>query len=247
MLEREIILKELNEISPLVAQVPRVNVFSVQEGYFSGIQEELKARIAADGFYASQNAFTVPEGYFDNLAISVLQKIKGEEMSAFAEIAALSPVIAGIGNKNIFIVPDGYFDQSIVPVVKEPAKLIKMSRMRSVFKYGIAAVITGLLGISVINVVNQEHSTVKAASTEQISGVVADADQIIKNGTFNNELNSVSDQEIEQYLKQSGQDVNAAVIASAASDDAASLPEAADYLLDENALDDYLNKNNLKN
>jgi hypothetical protein len=246
MSEREIILNELNEISPVVAQVPRVNVFSVDEGYFSGVEEELKARIAADSFYASQNAFTVPEGYFDNLAASVLQKIKGEEQPA-SEIAALSPVIAGIGNNNIFTVPEGYFEQSIAPLAKEPAKVVRMSKMRSVFKYGIAAVITGLLGISVINVVNQEHGTTPATSTEQISSMVADANQIIKNGTFNNELNSISDQEIEQYLKQNGQDVNAAVVASAASDDAESLPEAADYLLDENALDDYLNKNNLKN
>lgn len=247
MSEREIILTELNEISPVLARVPKVNVFSVEEGYFSGIEEELKARITANSFYASQSAFTVPEGYFDNLSAGIMQKIKGEQESSSDEIAALSPVIAGIGNKNIFTVPEGYFEQSIIPAVKAPAKVIKMSRMRSAFKYGVAAVITGLLGISVINVVNQEHSTTKDISAEQISSVVADANQIIKNGTFNNELNNVSDQEIEQYLKQNGQDVNAAVIASAASDDAASLPEAADYLLDENALDDYLNKNNLKN
>ena len=247
MSEREIILNELNEISPVVAQVPRVNVFSVDKEYFSGIEEELKARIAADSFYASQNAFTVPEGYFDNLAANVLQKIKEEEQPALSEIAALSPVIAGIGNRNIFTVPEGYFEQNVVPLTKEPAKVVKMSSMRSVFKYGMAAVITGLLGISVINVVNQEHGVTPATSTEQISSVVADANQIIKNGTFDNELNSISDQEIEQYLKQNGQDVNAAVVASAASDDAESLPEAADYLLDENALDDYLNKNNLKN
>lgn len=247
MSEKEIILTELNEISPVVAQVPRVNVFSVAQDYFSGIEEELKARIAADGFYASQNIFTVPEGYFDNLAAGILQKIKGEDDSASAEIAALSPVIAGIGNRNIFTVPEGYFEQSMRPAAKEPAKVVRMGRMRSVLRYGVAAAITGLLGISVMNVIDQEHAPSEPAFSENVSAVVADANKIIKNGTFNSELNSVSDQDIEQYLKQSGQDVNAAVVASAASDDAAALPEASDYLLDENALDDYLNTNNLKN
>ena len=70
------------------------------------------------------------------------------------------------------------------------------------------------------------------------------ANNILKTGTFDKELETVSDKDIEQYLEQGGQDVNAALVA-ASTDDEATLPEAAEYLLDENALDNYLKKKHL--
>lgn len=242
------ILNELRAISPVVADVPYRNVFTVHEGYFDGLETELSARITAERFQA-KNIFTVPEGYFESLEENILQKIKaGASETAAEELRGLSPVLAGIGNRNVFTVPAGYFEQlDFVAEERTEAKVIKMKPVRSVFRYAAAAVITGLLGLSVINIVDRTPSADPAtAFTKSNPQVLADANNIVKTGTFDQEMSKLSDKEIEQYLQESGQDVNAALVASSATTDT-KLPDAADYLLDENTLDNYLKDNNLKN
>ncbi|MEJ7609703.1 MAG: hypothetical protein WKF88_00850 [Ferruginibacter sp.] len=101
----EEILNELKALSPSLAAVPRINVFTVDNEYFNSILPELNARIAADAFPVSDKSFSVPEGYFEGLSDSILQKIHAEEDSAMEEMEQLSPVIAAIGNRNIFTVP----------------------------------------------------------------------------------------------------------------------------------------------
>lgn len=244
MKQHEDILNELKGISPTVAAVPYVNVFRVHDGYFAGIGAELHARIAADQAYASKD-ISVPEGYFDGLAVNILQKIKREEYVTVAqEMAALSSVISAIGNANVFTVPNGYFEQLSYTAEKKTAKVVKMNPLRAVYKYAAAAVITGLIGISVINLVDKNnYNPTELNPVVQTATVVKAGNEILKQGSFENEFNNISDKDIEQYLTQSGQDVNAALVASSTDD--AALPEATDYLLDENTLDNYLNTNNL--
>lgn len=253
MILNEDILNELNAISPIVAGVPYVNVFTVDAQYFSVIEAELNARISADEFYSSKESFTVPEGYFEGLGANILQKIKaGENNEVVAEMNGLSSLIAGISKENVYRVPEGYFAQlEFVPEIKAPAKVIQMNsaRSRSIFRYAAAAVITGLLGISVINIVDKTNTVGEKPGTEvqfATKDVLAKATNIIQKGTFDKELNDLSDKEIEQYLQQSGQDANAAMVAASANNDS-KLPEATDYILDENTLDNYLKDNNLKN
>ena len=240
---QEDILNELKAISPAVAAVPYVNVFRVHEGYFAGIGAELQARIAGDQAYASKD-ISVPEGYFDSLASNILQKIRREEfITAAEEMAELSPVISAIGNENIFTVPQGYFEQLSFTAEVKTAKEVKMNSLRAVYKYAAAAVITALLGISLINIIDNKNDTVTQNPAIQTASVVKAGNEIIRKGSFENELNNISDKDIEQYLVQNGQDVHAALVASSIDD--AGLPEATDYLLNENALDEYLNTNNL--
>ena len=253
MILNEDILNELRAISPVLAKVPYMNVFTVDPQYFSGIQPELRARISADEFYTSREVFTVPEGYFEGLSANILEKIKARENNAVAEeLSELSPFIVRISKENIYRVPEGYFEQlEFIPGLKLPAKVIQMNpvRSRSIFRYAAAAVITGLLGISIINIVDKTNTLGENPGTRiQIATkeVLTTANNIIQTGTFDKELNDLSDKEIEQYLQQSGRDVNAALVASSLNDNS-KLPEATDYLLDENTLDNYLKDNNLKN
>ena len=58
--------------------------------------------------------FSVPEGYFDGLAGSILAKIKGETpLSAAAEIATLSPLLAGISRSMPYHIPAQYFEKGL--------------------------------------------------------------------------------------------------------------------------------------
>ena len=242
---REDILNELKAISAVVANVPYLNVYTIDDEYFAGIYAELKARIAADALTSSENKFTVPQGYFENLTANILQKIKTEENEIFAETNEQSILVASIGNKNIFTAPKYYFEELAFAGEEKPvAKIIKMSRARFVFKYAAAAVITGLLGLTIINIVDRKDIKVAEEISVQTATAINDAQKIIKTGTFDKELESISDKDIEQYLQQDGQDVNAALVA-ASTDDETTLPEAAEYLLDENALDNYLKEKNL--
>lgn len=107
------ILNELQSVSPLVAAMEKVNVFSVPQGYFDSIsatvlaclhEEQDSAGIIETGFMPA-----VPHGYFDQLAGSILHKIKTAETAA-DEVMALSPMLSAIQNKNVFEVPFGYFE-----------------------------------------------------------------------------------------------------------------------------------------
>ena len=250
----ENISNELKAISSTVASVPYVNVFTVDPLYFPGIEIEVSARISADEFYSSGGSFTIPLGYFETLSAHILQKIKsGENNEVSAEINELSSVLAGISKDNVYHVPEGYFAQlEFVAEKAAQAKVIQMnpSRSRSIFRYAAAAVITGMLGISVINIVDKSGSSnaLKDGSEIQFAtkDVLAKATHIIQSGTLDHELNDLSDREIEQYLQQNGQDAHAAMVAASVNNEG-KLPDAADYILDENTLDNYLKDNNLKN
>lgn len=237
------ISEELKSISALIAGIPKVNVFDVPTGYFEGIEDELNARIITDSFADKSEIFSVPQGYFEGLQNSIMDKIRDEENEVQAELNALSPLIAKINKKNIFKVPQGYFD-SLAFIPKEEAKLISMKSRPTIFRYAAAAVITGLLGLGLLNVFNNNSENVSSVPMQ--ASVMKKANTIIAAGSFDKELNSVSDNDIESYLKQSGVDVKAAMVA-ASTDDVSSLPEETDYLINENTLDEFLKTKNLEN
>jgi hypothetical protein len=235
MTERENILNELSTISTVVAGIPRINVYKVHEDYFDGLRAELQARIIAANFYTASNNMKVPEGYFESLPTTILQKIKAAEKS---EMEMLSPTIANIGNKNVYSVPQGYFEQ--LSFVKSTAKVVKMGS-RSIFKYASAAVVTGLLGLSIFTFVNKP-----ATLSKEDAMLVKAGNDIILKGSFNKELETITDKDLENYLSANGEDVSAALVASTIDEDD-KLPDAAEYFLDENTLDNFLKENNLKN
>jgi major membrane immunogen (membrane-anchored lipoprotein) len=108
------ILNELNQLSPLLAGLQKVNVFTVPSGYFNRLAEDILVGIREGennllSSVPNQSAIQVPQGYFESLADHILNKIKMEE-SAAAELKVLSPMLYGIQNKNVFTVPQGYFE-----------------------------------------------------------------------------------------------------------------------------------------
>ena len=61
---------------------------------------------------------------------------------------------------------------------------------------------------------------------------------------FDEAVSNISDDDIIAYLKESGEDVNAALVASVADDK--NLPEEVDYLINDKTLDNLLNELNIK-
>lgn len=266
MHNNSIIFNELKELNSILVTIPRINVYTVPHGYFDTLSHDvLHSLIPGRPSMNVQPSLNsdVPEGYFDGLAASILNRIKNDssadESSTLLEpwrsvnpyrvprgyfdgladqlmatvstgtATESSPVLDAVRHINPYRVPQGYFDTLSTVInskLMEPAKVVIMRKRSTFFNYAAAAVITGLLGLSVISVVDNRQQV-------QVVPVTASAEL-----NFDEALSGVSDENIVAYLKQSGEDVNAALVASVAEDK--NLPEQVDYLTDDKTLDNIL-------
>ncbi len=242
MKEKEIILQELQSISPLLASVPCVNVYNVNASYFDELGVELQARIIADGFASNNTKMDVPAGYFDQLSTNILQKIMhAQSNEVLQELESISPFVSSIGNKNVYQVPQGYFEQIALRITNE-AKVVKLNPLRKIIKYAAAAVVVGLLGVGVFKFIDNNKVKPDASSI----AVFNEANKILKEGSFEKELENISDKDLEKYLLDNGVDVAAGLVASTI-DDESKLPEVYDYLFDDNTLNEFLKNSNINN
>jgi hypothetical protein len=275
------ILNELRELSPTLAAMEKVNVFTVPKGYFEylgadilmGIESEkrvshivpvadvpigyfdtlsdsilnkIKAQdteidiLSADLInLAGKNVYEVPQGYFDELPGLILAKIKTQATEdAATEIRALSPMLCSIQNEQVFEVPQGYFENlsdEVLAKVKPQPKVIPMQRRSSnIFKYAVAAAFTGVMALGVFKFTSPTEKIELPNYVTIGLNDIKDIDQ---------ELAKVSDADIVKYLEANGTDVKTAIVAN--SIDENELPSQEDYLLDEKALDKYLNTINI--
>ena len=102
------ILNELKELSPTIAAIEKVNVFTVPQGYFEYLGADIMMGIEAEnGTNHVSPVADVPAGYFDTLSDSILNKIKEQEV----EVDILSANLTSLAGKNVYEVPQGYFDE----------------------------------------------------------------------------------------------------------------------------------------
>ncbi len=241
------ILKELEALSPTLAAIEKLNVFTVPAGYFEYLSADILMGITTENgvlnLVSGNSSAQVPAGYFDSLAGSILNKIKiTDTEDAATEIRVLSPMLYSIQNKNIFEAPQGYFEnlnEEILDKVNLQPKVIKMQRRSNTFvKYAVAAAFTGVMALGIFKFTGADKpAALPAYVTAGLK--VQDVDQ---------ELAKISDDDIVKYLEANGTDVKTAMVAN--SIDENELPSQEDYLLDEKALDKYLNSinvNDLKN
>ena len=223
MENKELIRSELEQLSTLVASIPSYNVFSVPDRYFTDFPAECMNWISVSPYFGTQvPPQQVPQGYFDHLASDVLQRVKTES----------EPVLIYNSKNNPYSVPTGYFDQlpgEILQKVDSPARIISISKR--FFRYAAAAVITGILGLSLFNRINDRS----VVFSEKVGIAQLNIDR---------QLENINDKEIVDYLKNNGQDVDAALVASITDDN--NLPSNVDYLINENTLSDLLSEKNIR-
>ena len=248
---------ETADISALVAGIKNKNVYSVPAGYFTDLPAKIMAAVAVSkdsvatetadisslvAGIGNKNVYSLPAGYFTSFADELLAQLNtGSEVQQ--ETASLSTLVAAIGNKNIYIVPQGYFEgfaSDVTQNLAPAAKVISMKSRFSVLKYAAAAVVTGVIAISAFFMLNNNNAPDKT----QVA-VMTEANQIIKNNSFDKEMNSISDAAIVAFLETKGQNVEASLVASLADDK--DLPDADEYLLNDNTLDEILNSLDLNN
>ena len=241
MENRTDILNELQALSPTVAALEKINVFTVPQGYFEYLSADILMGIETEkglSNIASSEA-DVPAGYFDTLAGSILAKIKATETEdAATEIRALSPMLYSIQNENVYEVPQGYFENlsgTVLNTVNPQTKVVSMKRHTTAFfKYAVAAAFTGVMALGVFKFTGNSTEKIELPAYVTAGLQVQDVDQ---------ELTKISDADIVKFLESGSTDVKAAYVAN--SIDENELPTEEDYLLDEKALDKYLNTINI--
>jgi hypothetical protein len=157
--------KELDAISPAVANLSLRMPFHIPEGYFelfparivqlisSGIlpEKEMETNTSFSTKPEIISPFAVPEGYFEELSGNILAKIRGNDSeSRDAEIQRISPLLSQIDRKVPFNVPVNYFENLdiksiVVPAQKETGRIVSLSFRKRWINYAAAAVITAVL------------------------------------------------------------------------------------------------------
>jgi len=281
------ILNELQNISPLLAGMEKVNVFTVPDGYFDSISNTVMLGISEDfsidtSFIESQD---VPKGYFDNLPGNILNKIKNHvgttvqsnETNELPEILStlqrnhpfsvpgnyfetladsimnrikmkgeeesLPTVLQDLKSIPSFVTPAHYFEDlpaQILEKVKQDtgAKVVFITRRFPVFKYAAAAMITGALALGIYKYSNKSFPvTIDPSSTVQLDPSI-EKGKAMDEQKFNETLNSLSEEEIVNYLQKNNSETDIAILSSDLEEK--NLPSQEDYLLDNQTLDNFL-------
>lgn len=203
-------LNEMNEnwqeYAPTLAGMEKANPFSVPEGYFEVMQEQLHSRISINQFDNNENYFTVPDKYFETLTDKLRSISTLEQLKETSEL-------------EVFQVPEGYFD-SLEQRIKAKVKADELNAAPTKIKrlhanwitYAAAACITAIISFGIY--FNSQNNNIEAQMAKlpadeivdylQLYADAGDAPLIIKSIGAEIDISEigseVSEQEIEQYL-----------------------------------------------
>jgi hypothetical protein len=234
MKRSEHILQELQEISPVVAEINPLLPYQVPEVYFDTLSSVIMARIATGGHEENslllgagrQMPQEVPDGYFENLAGSILAKINTtQEQSVEDELKELSPIVAGISKTNVYEVPAGYFQElgTTFTAPKKETKVVALFSKKVWMQLAAAAVVFTMIAFGT-NFFSQKSTTSESVATDDAVPPATTEKQ------FNNELATLSDDAIISYLKLTADAKDIEKISE--SIDHNTLPEESDYMDD---------------
>lgn len=240
MFNNAMIYNELKELNSLLANISNKNIFRVPDHYFDSLSADILHGIYNKDLNLGTPVLNsqVPEGYFDGLAGQIMNKIKANNISP-----GDSNLLNSIGNRNIFKVPANYFENVATNILQEisspPEKVIVLSPRNSFFKYAVAAAVTGIIGLSLFSIFNKKNESKHSSAFSFISP--DKVNEILQNNNFDQVMESLGEDEIINYLKSEGEDVNTALVASLT--DEQTLPKEDAYFIDEKVLDNFLNEN----
>ena len=115
------ILIELQSLSPLLADLKKITVFFVPEGYFENLSNSILICVKEDiGITTNLKLDDVSEGYLENFPAASLNKIKAQQKNAVVNnLEELSESLRNIKQKELFEVPTGYFENLAVTILNK--------------------------------------------------------------------------------------------------------------------------------
>ena len=226
---------EPNELPNELASIRHINTYKVPPHFFAELADEIIGQIhlplaATVPFQAPTAEYfdglaTSILSKIDNQSATLLQN------EVQKELEETEPLLARIPKVNVYRVPDNYFDTFTVSVtINKPAIVRKLNRRASWITYAAAAVIIGIIAIGILFLINNNralqndtNSYAKALSrvsdrelVNYLETIPSDADFIpvsIEGGStvtdseslLKSWLNNVSDNEIQNYLKENSE------------------------------------------
>lgn len=246
------ILNELKEISPLLCKIENDNPFTVPSQYFEQLSSNILSAIKNDELrstditsfdFGSIPAISrdLPDNYFESFSSKILSTIKRNELKE--ELNAY-PLLLSLKEKNVFTVPKGYFENIATEISEKISgenngKVVSINRGKVVsmkstwWKAAAAAVIAGVVAVSSYFVMDNPAPAVQTS-------YVSSANEYKTPEQVNVAIASLSDDEIADYLEDHGNILDNDLLIKDVSTQG--LPSPEDYLLDDNALNNYLNE-----
>ncbi|HVG42654.1 MAG TPA: hypothetical protein VM888_13675 [Chitinophagaceae bacterium] len=229
---KDIMLTELRQISPLIAEIENVNIYSVPAFYFDNLPQNILQNINSANEPLKQvspiTPYKVEERYFDNLPENILQKIRNDKKKSteiIDELKDIAPSINTISKSPVFSVPNGYFQNfNVSPErsIRPRTRLFVTSKQ--VTRYAVAAVITALMAVGVYLTIGKVDrrsreqavnvkSAVQSLRNEEIIEFLRMHAPRNKTGNVSSQkksaafkyyesLKQMTDEEIQQYLQE---------------------------------------------
>ena len=281
---------ELKALSPLLAGIKHINVFttpagyfnqisvavidtikntgnindstegnlslSVPNGYFDNLAKNIIKKIktqqpdtineTGDGFsvllndLSKKNVFEIPVNYFDSLGTDLLSKINSIENNA-AELQHIAPLLSSCNKENLGEIPAGYFNNLSATVLKKiagkrPGKVVTMAGRLSFIKYAVAALFIGAISMIAFNYYNKPANI----NTNEFAALDSSIEKgkAMNETKFNETLNSLSQEDIINYLQKTGTEADVNLLSSSINENI--VPSQEEYLLNDKTLDNFI-------
>ena len=225
MKEKDLIIQELQQYSPLLVGLQKINPYLVPQGYFDSFSDHLMAILKSDfSIQNKNNPYLVPDTYFESFADTVLQKVKSESSETVNELAAVAPSLIELQKENVYRAPEGYFEQlhkKITRHIPQSAKVVSFHIARKWITYAAAAVFAGVMISGAFlftyskNAVDFNNEVGKISDEELQSyidnnphAVALSEEMILSNEGLTpdeNHLRAISDEELQQYLNENAE------------------------------------------
>ncbi len=210
------ILHELNELGSSLAKGTSQNVYSVPDGYFDGLaqqvmnriklleaentKEELKLLSPMLASISKQMPYSVPAGYFDNLEEKLMQSVRegSDYQTAEEEINTLSPLLGGLNKQMPFNLPQNYFETLAGDISnklnnKTETKVVSITS-RKWLRYAAAAIVTGVIALAGFLYLNTKFNSDPSRSFAKFEK------------KLNKEIKKTSDKELNEFIQSTGLD-----------------------------------------
>ncbi len=201
----------LNQITPEIK-----NPYQVVNGYFDGVANDVLLRIAS-----RKATYQLPEEYFETLPSQILSKVKVTENEIVEELEEVAPFLNSLKKENPYKIPVEYFNDLSINQAPQ-TKIVSIKKISSNWlKYAAAAVLGGVLvtgGLQLYNKKDAVKVDIQASiqslpEAELLKGIDAEKTSLVSTedaftsplenlSNLQNEIQSVSDEEIEVYLKE---------------------------------------------
>jgi len=152
------IYHELKEVALAVANLPKKNVYNIDENYFNSFPHQIVEKIKGEHLVlnniSNKNLFTTPENYFQEFSTNIVE-IASAQKSHFSEIEeelnAVAPLLNTISKKPIYSTPDNYFSTLLHKTNATQKSFFVKQFVKKWLPYAAAAIFIGFIAFSMLN------------------------------------------------------------------------------------------------